>query len=194
MKITRRQLRRIIKEADEYAALKKKWKEAVYAIMYIKEYVQVYMEDLYNVIHEMAREAAPDDPLVRLNRPDDYKPIDVLTKLTKQLNGVIVDMFNNQPALESYMDSARYDDGIVGEAEGTAQTDFLESVYKPIEEINRFITQGTPIGMSVLDALSEPGVGIPSTKAGLIQTTLDSLMALMDDDQVLAILDQLDAR
>ena len=194
MRITRRQLRRIIKEVDEYEDIYKKWKEAVYVIMYIKEYVQVYMEDLYNVIHRMAREAAPDDPLVRLNRPDDYKPIDVLTKLTNQFNGVIVDMFNNQPALERYMDSARYDDGIVGEAEGTAQTDFLESVYKPIEEINRFMTQGTPIGMSVLDALNEPGVGIPSTKAGLIQTTLDSLMALMDDDQVLAIFDQLDVR
>ena len=194
MRITRRQLRRIIKEVDEYEDIYKKWKEAVYAIMYIKEYVQVYMEDLYNVIHRMAQEAAPDDPLVRLNRPDDYKPIDVLTKLTNQFNGVIVDIGRNQPALERYMDSARYDDGIVGEAEGTAQTDFLESVYKPIEEINRFITQGTPIGMSVLDALSEPGVGVPSTKAGLIQTTLDSLMALMNDDQVLAIFDQLDAR
>ena len=83
-------------------------------------------------------------------------------------------------------------DGIVGEAEDAAQFDFRESVYKPIEEINRFITQGTPIGMSVLDAVRNYQLQLDN-KARPIQTALDELMALMNDDQALATLDQLDA-
>ena len=193
MRITRRQLRRIIKEADEYADIYKKWKEAVYVIMYIKEYVQVYMEDLYNVIHEMAQGAAPDDPLVRLNRPDDYKPIDALTKLTNILTAAVIEMSNMEKKfLTSYLDGDEAD-GIVGEAEDTARFDFQESVYKPIEEINRFIIQGTPIGMSVLDAVRNYQLQLDN-KVGPIQAALDELMALMNDDQVLATLDQLDAR
>ena len=94
--------------------------------------------------------------------------------------------------LTSYLNGDEAD-GIVGEAENTAKFDFQESVYKPIEEINRFITQGTPIGMSVLDAVRNYQLQLDN-KARPIQAALDELMALMNDDQVLATLDQLDAR
>ena len=156
--------------------------------MYLTEYVQMYMEDLYNVIHKMAQEAAPDDPLVRLIRPDDYKPIDALTKLTNILTAAVIEMSNMEKKfLTSYMSSDEAE-GIVGEAADMAQFDFQETVYKPIEEINRFITRETPIGMSVLDAVRNYQLQLDN-KAGPIQAALNELMALMNDDQVLAILD-----
>ena len=185
MKITRRQLRRIIKEADEYQDIRDEAKEAVYAIMYIKEYVQVYAEDLYNVIYNTLA-ANSTEPII--------SPIKRLTILGNQLNGIVVDMARAAPFSKKYLDSGRYDDGIVGEAEAMAQADFIESVYKPIEEINRFITQETPIGMSVLDAVRNYQLQISDAKAGLIQASLDKLMAMMNDDAVLATLDQLDVR
>ena len=184
MKITRRQLRRIIKEADEYAAIRDEAKEAVFAIMYLTEYVQVYMEDLYNAIYDtIAVNMVQKAPII--------SPIKTLTKLTNILTAVVIEMSNMEKEFPALMSSDEAD-GIVGEAEDTARFDFQESVYKPIEEINRFITQGTPIGMSVLDAVRNYQLQLDN-KVGPIQATLDELMALMNDDQVLATLDQLDA-
>ena len=183
MKITRRQLRRIIKEADEYQDLRDEAKEAVFSIMYLTEYVQVYMEDLYNAAYVYDR--LPYEPII--------SPIKTLTKLTKILTAAVIEMSNMEKKfLTSYLNSDEAD-GIVGEAEDTARFDFQESVYKPIEEINRFIIQGTPIGMSVLDAIRNHQLQLDN-KVGPIQAALDELMALMNDDQALAILDQLDAR
>ena len=183
MKITRRQLRRIIKEADEYAAIRDKAKEAVFSIMYLTEYVQVYMEDLYNAIYDTLA-ATSTEPII--------SPIKTLTKLTNILTAAVIEMSNMEKKfITSYLDGDEAD-GIVGEAEDAAQFDFRESVYKPIEEINRFITQGTPIGMSVLDAVRNYQLQLDN-KVGPIQAALDELMALMNDDQVLATLDQLDA-
>ena len=185
MRITRRQLRRIIKEADEYQDLRDEAKEAVFAIMYLTEYVQVYMEDLYNAIYDtIAVNMVQKAPII--------SPIKTLTKLTNILTAAVIEMSNMEKKFPALM-SGDEADGIVGEAEDAAQFDFRESVYKPIEEINRFITQGTPIGMSVLDAVRNYQLQLDN-KARPIQAALDELMALMNDDQVLATLDQLDAR
>ena len=121
------------------------------------------------------------------------KRIKTLKKLTNILTATVIEMSNMEKKfITSYLDGDEAD-GIVGEAEEAARFDFQESVYKPIEEINRFIIQGTPIGMSVLDAVRNYQLQLDN-KAGPIQAALDELMALMNDDQVLATLDQLDAR
>ena len=65
-----------LKEADEYAAIRDKAKEAVFSIMYLTEYVQVYMEDLYNAIYDTLA-ATSTEPII--------SPIKTLTKLTNIL-------------------------------------------------------------------------------------------------------------
>tara|TARA_B100002019_G_scaffold277402_1_gene277182 strand:+ start:4510 stop:5079 length:570 start_codon:yes stop_codon:yes gene_type:complete len=175
VKITRKQLRLILE-----TAAKQKDKEAVFSIIYTSAYVQEYMEDLYNAIWSSFENRG---------EQDDYKIVNVLEDLTSMLTRPVMDLGSEYSLYTKELDAAD-DEGIEFEAGNAEKFDFEESVYLGIENINRFINEQTPMGMSALEALRH--VKDRKINIGLIKRTTDFLLSLMDDDRVLSVLDQID--
>ncbi len=187
MKITRKQLRRIVETITAYGGSStgdyQPDKEAVYAIIYTAEYVRVYAEILYLSIFKMLKQAGE-------SRTDTkFKTINALEDLESVFKDIILSW--EGPKYDMIVEDAK-SDGIEAEAEAAAKLDFQESVYTGIQKVERLINQQTPIGMSAIDALKKLG----HSKRGfiaVINRTVPFLLSLMDDDTTLAIFDELDS-
>ena len=186
MKITRRQLRNIIKEATTSSGTSRggslqRDKEAVYSIIYVAEYIRVYREILYLSIFKMLKQSGK--PRLDTN----FKAINALEDLEGSFKRAIM-------AWPSTFDAIVEDsqnDGIEKEAEDAAKFDFQESAYAGIEEVDLLINQQTPIGVSAIDAMRK--IGHSGSDIAVITRTVPFLKSLMDDDQTLAVFDEIDS-
>ena len=191
MKITRRQIQRIIKEAVEASDQDK---EAAFAIIYTSDYIQGYMERAYNAFFEYRKFFK--DTQEQRQRVSEYQGrflnfIDAMEKLT---NTIMDPIFTLDVEYDGLDTPER--DSIEREARDTAELDFSESVYKGIEEINKLVNQQTPIGMSASNALAHFGGsqtrdGRDISNAPIVQK-LQTILNMMNDDEILEVMDELE--
>ena len=190
MKITRRQIRRIIKEAVEASDQDK---EAAFAIIYTSDYIQSYMERVYNAFYQY-RDFFNKTQEQR-KQVSEYQArfltfVDALEKLT---NAIMDPIFTLDVELDGLDTPER--DSIEREASDTAQLDFGESVYKGIEEINKLVNEQTPIGMSVNAALAHlptEMLNVSGFNANHFNQKLQAILDMMNNDDILEVMDELE--
>lgn len=192
MKITRRQIRKIIKEAIDQESKDPKDLEAHYAINYALVYLVMYQ--------------------VKLDREGFDRTVDRYagerqspgyTKIMQALKTLIKALGNVKGETQKHVDySFAETDSIDQEAEDDMNEDFEKDVYKGIEEIERLINDQTPIGPSVVDAINQysvsmnPAISVQFGSGGVFSpqeviTPTQQLIGLMRDDDVLSFLDNL---
>ncbi len=184
MKITRRQLRRIIKEAVEASDQDK---EAAFAIIYTSDYIQTYMERCYNAFfqyREFFKATQEQRQRVAEYQGRFLKFIDAMEKLTNAIMGEIFDLDVEYDGLDT-----PERDSIEQEGTDTAKLDFGDSIYKGIEEMDKLVNQQTPVGMSVSNAFAHFGGRI---RSGLVAQRLQVIVDMMNDDQILEVMDELE--
>jgi len=184
MKITRRQLRKIIKEAVEASDQDK---EAAFAIIYTSDYIQGYMERAYNAFfqyREFFKTTQEQRKQVSEYQARFLRFIDGLEKLT---NTIMDPIFTLDVEYDGLDTPER--DSIEREGSDTAKLDFGDSVYKGIEEMDKLVNQQTPVGMSVSNALAHFGGEISSTP---VAQKLQVIVDMMNDDEILEVMDELE--
>ena len=191
MKITRRQIRRIIKEA---VAASDQDKEAAFAIIYTSDYIQGYMERAYNAFFEYRKffnKTQEQRKQVSEYQARFLKFIDALEKLT---NTIMDPIFTLDVEYDGLDTPER--DSIEREGKDNAELDFGDSIFKGIEEMNKLVNQQTPIGMSVSNALAHFGGshtrdGRDISNAPVAQK-LQVITNMMNDDEILEVMDELE--
>ena len=192
MKITRRQLRHIIKEAMDQDSKDIKDLEAHYAITYAQVYIVMYKFKLEKV----GFDRSVDRYAGERQSPGYTKMMQALERLHFALGGI-------KGESQKHIDyDYRETDSITQEAEDDMNEDFEKDVYKGIEEIERLINVQTPIGPSVVDAINQyassktPSLSVQFKSGGVFSpqeviTPLQQVIGLMRDDDVLSFLDGL---
>ena len=192
MKITKRQLRQIIKEAMDQESKDPKDLEAHYAITY----AQVYL-----VMYKFKLDSEGFDRTVDRSAGERQSP--GYTKIMQALNALIKALGGIKGETQKHVDySFAETDSIDQEAEDDMNEDFEKDVYKGIEEIERLINDQTPIGPSVVDAINQysvsmnPAISVQFGSGGVFSpqeviTPTQQLIGLMRDDDVLSFLDNL---
>ena len=192
MIITRRKLRKIIKEAMDQESKDPKDLEAHYAITYAQVYLVMYKfrldsEGFDRTVDRYAGESQP---------PGYTKIMQALNALIKALGGI-------KGETQKHVDySFAETDSIDQEAEDDMNEDLEKDVYKGIEEIERLINDQPPIGPSVVDAINQysvsmnPAISVQFGSGGVFSpqeviTPTQQLIGLMRDDDVLSFLDNL---
>jgi len=178
MKITRRQLRRIIKEAIDGSADQQ---EAAYAVAYTSGYLAASDADFGEALRKNPRLAEEGDA---------WAPLD------DALSNIHSVMITGLSAIkrENTQLNLPEENSIFQEGQAAGQADFRESTYKYIEQIDVLVTRQTPMGMSAAE-----GLGVFGIEGGgvLYKDTATSdaraLIALMDNDDVLGWLDRLES-
>ena len=190
MKITRRQIRRIIKEAVEASDQDK---EAAFAIIYTSDYIQAYMERVYNAFYQYRdffNKTQEQRKQVSKYQARFLTFVDALEKLT---NAIMDPIFTLDVELDGLDTPER--DSIEKEGSDTAQLDFGESVYKGIEEINKLVNEQTPIGMSVNAALAHfptEMLNAAGFNANHFNRKLQAVLDMMNNDDILEVMDRLE--
>ena len=191
MKITRRQIRRIIREAVEASDQDK---EAAFAIIYTSDYIQGYMERAYNAFFEYRKffnKTQEQRKQVSEYQARFLKFIDALEKLT---NTIMDPIFTLDVEYDGLDTPER--DSIEREGKDNAELDFGDSIFKGIEEMNKLVNQQTPIGMSVSNALAH--FGGSQTRDGRdisnapVAQKLQVITNMMNDDEILEVMDELE--
>lgn len=192
MKITRRQLRHIIKEAMDQDSKDIKDLEAHYAITYAQVYIVMYKFKLEKV----GFDRSVDRYAGERQSPGYTKMMQALERLHFALGGI-------KGESQKHIDyDYRETDSITQEAEDDMNEDFEKDVYKGIEEIERLINVQTPIGPSVVDAINQyassktPSLSVQFKSGGVFSpqeviTPLQQVIGLMRDEDVLSFLDNL---
>ena len=192
MKITRTQIRKIIKEAMDQESKDPKDLEAHYAITY----AQVYL-----VMYKFKLDSEGFDRTVDRYAGERQSP--GYTKIMQALNTLIKALGEVKGETQKHVDySFAETDSIDQEAEDDMNEDFEKGAYKGIEEIERLINVQTPIGPSVVDAINQyalsktPSISVQFGSGGVfspqkVTTPLQQLIGLMRDDDVLSFLDNL---
>ena len=192
MKITRTQIRKIIKEAMDQESNDPKDLEAHYAITYAQAYIVMYTTKL----SREGFDRSVDRYAGERQSPGYTKTMQALNTLMKALGGV-------KGESQKYIDyDYRQTDSISQEAEDDMNEDFEKDVYKGIEEIERLINVQTPIGPSAVDAMNHyassktPSLSVQFGSGGAFSpqeviTPLQQLIGLMRDEDVLSFLDNL---
>ena len=192
MKITRRQLRHIIKEAMDQDSKDIKDLEAHYAITYAQVYIVMYKFKLEKV----GFDRSVDRYAGERQSPGYTKMMQALERLHFALGGI-------KGESQKHIDyDYRETDSITQEAEDDMNEDFEKDVYKGIEEIERLINDQTPIGPSVVDAINQyassktPSLSVQFKSGGVFSpqeviTPLQQVIGLMRDEDVLSFLDNL---
>ena len=192
MKITRRQLRHIIKEAMDQESKDPKDLEAHYAITYAQVYLVMYTTRL-------SREGF--DRSVDRYAGERQSP--GYTKIIQALNTLIKALGEVKGETQKHIDyDYRETDSITQEAEDDMNEDFEKDAYKGIEEIERLINVQTPIGPSAVDAMNHyassktPSLSVQFGSGGVLSpqkvtTVTQQLIGLMRDEDVLSFLDNL---
>ena len=192
MKITRTQIRKIIKEAMDQDSKDPKDLEAHYAITYAQVYIVMYKDKL----DREGFDRSVDRYAGERQSPGYTKMMQALERLHFALGGI-------KGETQKHIDyDYRETDSITQEAEDDMNEDFEKDVYKGIEEIERLINVQTPIGPSVVDAINQysvsmhPAISIQFESGGVFSpqeviTPLQKVIGLMRDDDVLSFLDGL---
>ena len=177
MKITRRQLRRIIKEeilqGDEL--------EAFYALIYAAQYVSRYSGSIRGARYKLIN-----SPTGGRGMADYQKKLKGYNTLIAALEKLDTALLNPLMDLEAAFDAPDAErQSIEDEAYDAALFDFREDVFKGVEEIEKLINSQTPIGMSVADALNH------FVQGSLPIAATQDVVSLMTDDNVLLFMDGL---
>ncbi len=175
MRVTRRQLRSIIKEALDPSPDQQ---EAAYAIIYADAYVSKFNQYFGNAVHDrkfMTTQTMP-PAILMMNATDDLEAI-----LAAQMRSI-----------KRELASLPEENSIAKEAEQAAEADFRDNIYTCVEQMDILINRQTPVGMSAAEALGvfgEEGGGVPFKDTATSDAR--AITALMDNDEVLTMLDQL---
>ena len=192
MKITRTQIRKIIKEAMDQESNDPKDLEAHYAITYAQVYLVMYTTR----VSREGFDRSVDRYAGERQSPGFTKTMQALKTLIKALGEV-------KGETQKYIDyDYRQTDSITQEAEDDMNEDFEKDVYIGIEEIERLINDQTPIGPSVVDAINQyalsktPSISVQFGSGGVFSpqeviTPTQQLIGLMRDEDVLSFLDNL---
>ncbi len=192
MKITRTQIRKIIKEAMDQESKDPKDLEAHYAITYAQVYLVMYTTK----VSREGFDRSVDRYAGERQSPGYTKTMQALNTLMKALGEV-------KGETQKYIDyDYRQTDSITQEAEDDMNEDFEQDVYKGIEEIERLINVQTPIGPSAVDAMNHyassktPSLSVQFGSGGVLSpqkvtTATQQLVGLMRDEDVLSFLDNL---
>ena len=190
MKITRRQIRGIIKEAVEASDQDK---EAAFAIIYTSDYIQGYMGRAYNAFYQYRdffNKTQEQRKQVSEYQGRFLRFIDALEKLT---NAIMDPIFTMDVELDGLDTPER--DSIEREGKDNAELDFGESIYKGIEEINKLVNEQTPIGMSVNAALAHlptEMLNASGFNANHFNQKVQAILDMMNDDEILEVMDELE--
>ena len=178
MKLTRRQLRRIIKEALDGSGNQQ---EAAYAVIYTAGYLDASDRELGQLINKNPKLG---------NQGDKWIPLDDAFGNVHSVMIAAARMIKNEnPHIQ-----LPEEESILREGQAAGVADFRESIYKYIEQVEILVTRQTPIGMSAAEGLrvfgiEAGGVLMADTAVGDVR----GLIALMNDDNVLSWLDEVDA-
>ena len=178
MKITRKQLRRIIKEAIDPNADQL---EAAYAVAYAEGYVQGFEEQFSLTLNRNPKLG---------NQGEKWMPLsDEIGNLQAVLVATNTDIKRQNPDLD-----LEEEFNVLMEAADAAKLDFESSIYKCVEQIDILINRQTPMGMSAAEGLDV--FGIEAGGVSYKDTTVGdarALVALMDNDNLLSWLDELES-
>ena len=189
MKVTRRQLRHIIKEALDSNADQQ---EAAYAIIYAEAYVAKF--------NEYFTRAAQDN---KFSTPQNLPPAILMMEAVDNLEGILAagirDLKRGNSMGDTHAERTSTlasnlpeENSIRKEAEQAAQADFRDYMYTCIEQIDILMNRQTPVGMSAVEALGvfgAEGGGVPFKDTAASDAR--AITALMDNDKVLTMLDSL---
>ena len=177
MKITRRRLHRIIREALE----DRDRQEAAYAVIYTAGYLDSSDIGLGQIINKNPKLG---------NQGDKWIPLDdAMGNVHSVLIGGLRTIKNENPELDLSEENS-----ILQEGQAAGQADFDESIYKYIEQVEVLVNRQTPMGMSAAEGLRVFGIEGGGILMG--DTAADDvrgLIALMDDDNVLSWIDEVEA-
>jgi len=177
MKITRRELRRIIKEALDGTPDQQ---EAAYAVIYTAGYLDASDRELGQLINNNPKLGEQGEKWVPLD--------DAFGNVHSVLIGGASSIKRENPELDLSEENS-----ILQEGQAAGQADFRESIYKYIEQVEDLVTAQTPMGMSAADGLRVFGVEGGGVLMGdTAASDARALIALMDDDNVLSWLDEVD--
>ena len=177
MKITRKQLRKLVKEALDPNANQQ---EAAYAVIYTAGYLDASDRELGQLINKNPKLG---------NQGDKWVPLDdAFGNVHSVLIGGASSIKRENPELDLSEENS-----ILQEGQAAGQADFRESIYKYIEQVEVLVNRQTPMGMSAAEGLRAfgiegGGVLMGDTAAGDAR----DLIALMNDDNVLSWLDEVE--
>jgi len=177
VKITKRQLRKIIKEALGGRPNH----EAAYAVVYAAGYLDASDQEFGRLINKNPKLGQQGDKWVPLD--------DALGNINAVLIAGVRSIKNENPHIQLPEEDSVYQEGV---AAGLA--DFRENIFKYIEQIDSLVTRETPMGMSAAEGLGVFGVegGGVLFRDTALQDSRD-LISLMDNDSVLSWLDEVEA-
>ena len=178
MKITKRQLKRIIKEALEGSADQQ---EAAYAVIYTAGYLDSSDAGLGRLLRKNPKLGEMGEKWIPLD--------DALSNVHSVLIGGSSLIKRQNPELDLSEEAS-----ILQEGQAAGRADFHESIYKYVEQVDVLVNRQTPMGMSAADGLrvfgvEGGGVLMGDTAAGDAR----ALIALMDDDNLLSWLDEVES-
>lgn len=178
MKITRKQLRRLIKEVLDGNSDPQ---EAAYAVIYTAGYLDSSDAGLGDLLRKNPKLGEQGDKWIPLD--------DALSNVHSIMIAGASTIKRENPELDLSEETS-----VLQEGQAAGQADFQESIFKYIEQVESLITGETPMGMSAAD-----GLGVFGLEAGGALMTYTAvadakaLIALMDDDNVLSWLDEVEA-
>ena len=181
MKITRRQLRRIIREVALNQQVDEQAQEAFYALVYVNGYMTGLSDKLWSTAQRVENF---DEHRYAINTLDD-KLGGVWALMSAGMN----DALRANPRLK-----IPERDSIRQEGQSQAEADFMEDVYRCIEKVDTLVNAGTPIGMSAAEALGFfGGSGGGAAYRDTVESDVRSVLALMNNDTILSFLDYLES-
>ena len=178
MKITKRQLRKIIKEALGGSGNQQ---EAAYAVIYTAGYLDASDAGLGRLLRQNPKLGEQGDKWIPLD--------DALSNVHSIMIGGSSQIKRNNPELDLSEESS-----VLQEGQDAGREDFEESIYKYVEQVDVLVNRQTPMGMSASEGLGVFGIeggGVLFKDTAIADAR--ALIALMDDDNVLSWLDEVEA-
>jgi len=190
MKITRRQLRRIISEALDGSDNQQE--AAAYAIIYAKAYVSKFAEYFSRAVQDRKFSTTQNLPpaILMMEAIDNLEAILAAGMRDFKRGNSMGD--TSAERMNPVLANLPEENSIIKEAEQAAQNDFRDYVYTCVEQIDILINRQTPVGMSAVEALGvfgAEGGGIPFKNTAASDAR--AITSLMDNDKVLTMLDNL---
>jgi len=178
MKITKSQLRKLIKEVLDGSADQQ---EAAYAVIYTAGYLDSSDSELGDLINKNPKLGEQGDKWIPLD--------DAFSNVHSTMIAGASSIKRQNPELDLSEEAS-----ILQEGQAAGRADFHESIYKYVEQVDVLVNRQTPMGMSAAE-----GLGVFAIEGGgvLFKDTAASdaraLIALMDDDNLLSWLDEVES-
>ena len=178
MKITRRQIRRIIREAIDPNADQQ---EAAYAVIYTAGYLDASDQGISEILRANKKLS---------NQVTAWVPLD---EAFGNVNSVLVGGASSIKRQNPELDLSE-ENSILQEGQAAGRADFRGSIYKYIEQVEVLVNKQTPMGMSAAEGLRVFGIEAGGVlMADTAAADVRGLIALMDDDNVLSWIDEVEA-